>query len=161
VDAGAAVQPVLEGRAKQLVHRGRQPDERFLRGVDLRGELGRALEPAWRLLEVRRVEGHHAAHRVPGRESFDRDRVAGQREGVGGQLGTLGLHAAQPPVPAERAGQPDGGLTVAGRDRAADRGMKVLLVIGQQPQPVQLLRGEQVIPGLVRELKEVRGVCRP
>jgi len=39
--------------------------------------------------------------------------------------------------------------------------MKVLLVIGQQPQPVQLLRGEQVIPGLVRELKEVRGVCRP
>jgi len=54
-----------------------------------------------------------------------------------------------------RSIQPHRGRGVADRDRAADRGVQVVLIIGEPAEPVQLLGADQVILALLGQLGEV------
>ena len=82
-----------------------------------------------------RVHGQQRAHRVGHGQVLGVRRRHGPRQAdrLADQLGPLDLHAAQRPVPAEGGGQPHRGRPVAGRDRAADRGVQVVLVSRQRP----------------------------
>ena len=53
--------------------------------------------------------------------------------------------AAQRPVPAKASGQPDRARPVAVRDQAAERGVPVVLVVGELAEPDELVGAEQVV----------------
>jgi hypothetical protein len=156
------------GRAEQAAERAGQVRDRIGGFGNPGGELAGPAEPLDAGLLHRGVRGEQPAHRVGRRQFLRVGRVrAGQADRGGDQLGTLQLHAAQDPVPAERGGQPHGGDGIAGCDRTAHRRVQVVLVIGQPAEPVQLLRAAQVVlaglgqPGEVLRVRPAQRVPLP
>jgi hypothetical protein len=111
------------------------------------GSAIRAASAAARSSQSGRVHGQQRAQRVRYGQVLRVRRRHGppDAERLADQLGPLDLHGAQRPVPAEGGGQPHRDRPVADRNRAADRGVQVVLVGRQSPQPVKLLATEQVI----------------
>jgi len=144
-------------RPEEGPERADQPEHGLMGVRYRRGEVGSGPPPVLDPVGEGGVHGQQPAHRIGHGEPFAAGvrPAAGYVHRHGDQLGTFHLHAAQRPVPAERAGQRDGGLAVTGRDGTADRPVQVVLVVGQLPQPVQLLGAEQVILARLGQLGEV------
>ena len=73
----------------------------------------------------------------------------------------LGVAALQRPVPAQRGGEPQGGVRVADVGREAQRGEQVVALGTEPVDPLDLLRAAQVGLGGLGESEEVCGVRGP